>query len=101
MNIANLEGKVAIVTGAASGIGKATAAMFGRRGATVVLVDRNRAGGEASAAAIRECGGKAVFVYADVSRSSDMELLMSDSEERFGSLDILVNNAAVQIMRTL
>jgi NAD(P)-dependent dehydrogenase (short-subunit alcohol dehydrogenase family) len=101
MNSANFEGKVAIVTGAASGIGEATAMMFGRRGATVVVADRNRAAGETCAATIREFAGKAVFVYADVSRSSDVELLMSNVEGRFGGLDILVNNAAVQIMGTL
>jgi NAD(P)-dependent dehydrogenase (short-subunit alcohol dehydrogenase family) len=100
-NTARFEGKVAIVTGAASGIGKATAAMFGREGATVVVVDRNRAGGESTAAAICDFGGRAIFLYADVSRSLDMESIMTETEEKFGGLDILVNNAAVQIMRTL
>ena len=95
------DGQVAIVTGAAAGIGKATATVFGQQGATVVLVDRNREAGEASAAAIRGAGGDATFLYADVSRSSDMKALMENILERFGRLDVLVNNAAVQIMKTL
>jgi NAD(P)-dependent dehydrogenase (short-subunit alcohol dehydrogenase family) len=94
-------GHVAIVTGAASGIGKATAALFGRRGATVVVVDRNREGAEAGAAAIRDSGGNAISFYADVSRASDMESLIAETEKQFGGLDIMVNNAAVQIMATL
>lgn len=92
---------MAIVTGAASGIGKATAAMFGRKGAAVVVVDRNRAGGEATAAAITESGGRAIFVYADVSQPSNFEFAVSETEKKFGGVDIMVNNAAVQIMKTL
>jgi 3-oxoacyl-[acyl-carrier protein] reductase len=90
-----LAGKVAIVTGAASGIGKASALLFGREGARVVASDMNSVGGEETAAAIEANGGKAVFVRADVSLASDMEGLVNAATSRFSRIDILFNVAGI------
>jgi NAD(P)-dependent dehydrogenase (short-subunit alcohol dehydrogenase family) len=86
-------GKVAIVTGAASGIGRATAAALAREGATVLIADIQREQGEAAAAAIVAGGGRAGFVEADITR--DAEPMVAAAVERFGQLDILINNAGV------
>lgn len=88
-----LEGKVAIITGAANGIGKASAALFAREGAVVVLSDFNGELGEAAAAAILESGGEAEFVLTDVSQEDQMKALIDGTVERHGKLDILYNNA--------
>jgi NAD(P)-dependent dehydrogenase (short-subunit alcohol dehydrogenase family) len=96
-----LSGKVAMVTGAASGIGRATAELFAEVGATVVLVDWNRECGEAVAAQIRDRGGDAVFCRADVSKAEEVEAAVATAVSHFGKLSVLVNNAAVQIMRPL
>jgi len=96
-----LSGKVAIITGAGSGIGKASAVLFAEEGAKVVAVDWNRANGENTAAAIRDRGHEAVFCYADVSKREDAEAMVRTSVEKYGRLDVLFNNAAVQIMATL
>jgi len=66
-----LEGKRALITGAASGIGRATAILFGEEGASIVLADIDRSGGQATAAEIEAAGGKAVFVECDVTRADD------------------------------
>jgi len=96
-----LKGKVVIVTGAGSGIGKASAELFAEEGAKVVAVDWNRDNGENTAAAIRDLGHEAVFCYADVSKREDAEAMVRTSVEKYGRLDVLFNNAAVQIMATL
>lgn len=96
-----LAGKVAIVTGAGSGIGKASAELFAEEGAAVVLVDWNREAGEQAAAAIRARGHEAAFCYADVSKSEDVERMVRTAVERYGKLNVLLNNAAVQILSTL
>ncbi|MEE8508199.1 MAG: SDR family NAD(P)-dependent oxidoreductase, partial [Myxococcota bacterium] len=72
-----VEGKVALVTGAASGIGNATAHALAREGARVVVADIDVAGGEKTAAAIAESGGRAHFVRADVTRESEVEALIA------------------------
>ncbi len=90
-----VEGKVALVTGAASGIGNATAHALAREGARVVVADIDVAGGEKTAAAIAESGGRAHFVRANVTRESEVEALIAAAVETFGRLDCAVNNAGI------
>src|SRR3984885_5525340 len=96
-----LSGRVAIVTGGGSGIGNATARLFAEEGATVVVVDWHKDVGEAAARAIVDAGFKAEFCYADVSKSTDVEAMVTTTISRHGRLDILFNNAAVQILSKL
>ncbi|MBI4906549.1 MAG: SDR family oxidoreductase [Acidobacteria bacterium] len=84
-----LENKVCVITGAANGIGAAMAALFAREGARVVVADVDERRGTAVAAALPD----ALFVKADVSRSSDVDALFAATVERYGGLDVLVNNA--------
>jgi NAD(P)-dependent dehydrogenase (short-subunit alcohol dehydrogenase family) len=86
-------GKVAIVTGAASGIGRATARLLAEEGAAVVVADVDAEGGEATARQIQEAGGEGAFVRTDVSEAGQVEQLVRAAVERFGGLDILHNNA--------
>lgn len=95
-----LENKVAIVTGAGSsgpgvGTGKATATLFSREGAKVLLVDRDGQRAEETMAAIREAGGEASVFEADVTREQDCRALVDAAGERYGSLDILFNNVGI------
>lgn len=90
-----LEGNVAIITGASSGIGRAAASVFARYGAKVVLADINEKDGEAAAGRVREEGGDALFVATDVSRASDVEALVARTVERYGRLDCAFNNAGI------
>lgn len=93
------EGKVAIVTGAASGIGKATALRFGADGAKVLAADRDAAGAEATAKAIVEAGGTAASRRTDVTVPADAKATVGDAIERFGRLDFLANVAGVGFFR--
>jgi 3-oxoacyl-[acyl-carrier protein] reductase len=94
--MSKLEGRVAVVTGAASGIGKAIAIAFAREGASIVVADRSD---EAAAAdvleALAEIGGEALFVQADVSDETSVSNMAAKALERFGRVDILVNNACI------
>jgi NAD(P)-dependent dehydrogenase (short-subunit alcohol dehydrogenase family) len=90
-----LKGKVALVTGAASGIGKAIAECFVREGAAVVLTDLDTKRGNAAREAIRGGGGDAVFVRADVTHPADSEAAVQTAIEKFGRLDCACNNAGV------
>ena len=89
-------GKVVLVTGAASGIGRATALAFGRAGASVVIADVSVDGGHATAAMIVENGGKALFVQANVIHAAEVETLLDKIVYHYGRLDCAVNCAAVQ-----
>lgn len=89
-------GKVALVTGGASGIGRATALAFGRAGASVVIADVSVDGGHATAAMIVENGGKALFVQANVTHSAEVENLLDKTVYHYGRLDCAVNCAALQ-----
>lgn len=95
-----LKGKAAVVTGAASGIGRAIAVRFAAEGASVVLGDVSEGGHEA-AESIRAAGGEALFVQADLRREADAAGLVRAAMERYGRLDALVNNAGVSGGRTV
>ncbi|WP_353189719.1 SDR family oxidoreductase [Pandoraea pnomenusa] len=88
-----LQDKVAIVTGAGSGFGEGIARTFAREGAAVIVNDLNREAGERVAGEIAEAGGRAAFVYGDVSREDDHVTLLDEAVTRFGHLDVVVNNA--------
>lgn len=91
-----LSGKVAIVTGAGSGIGRASAVLFAREGAKVLCADINEAGGQATVDAITASGGEAAFQRVDVAESNDLRALFDAAARRFGGFDILFNNAGVE-----
>jgi NAD(P)-dependent dehydrogenase (short-subunit alcohol dehydrogenase family) len=90
-----LENKVALITGAGSGIGRESALLFAQEGARIVVVDVNDAAGEAVVAEVREAGGEAVYAHADVSKSTEAEGMVRTAEESFGRLDVLFNNAGI------
>ena len=90
-----LQDKVALITGAASGIGRETALLFATEGARVVVVDRDDDGGEETVRLLREAGGTATYVHADVSRAAYAESMVLAAEETYGRLDILFNNAGI------
>jgi NAD(P)-dependent dehydrogenase (short-subunit alcohol dehydrogenase family) len=90
-----LEGKVALVTGAASGIGRASAEAFAREGARVLACDLDRAGGDATCQTIRRGGGEALFVRADLTREDEVEGVVRAALEQFGALDCAHNNAGI------
>ncbi len=91
----SLESKVAIITGAGSGIGKATAELFAREGAKVVVSDISEKNGKAAVEEIKKNGGEAFFIKADSSKPEDNEALVQQTLQKYGSLDIAVNNAGI------
>lgn len=93
-----LEGKVAIVTGGANGIGRATAILFAREGARVAVADRDAEAGATCESEILKAAGDGFFLQVDVSRDADVESLISETVGRYGGLDILVNTAGVDIV---
>jgi NAD(P)-dependent dehydrogenase (short-subunit alcohol dehydrogenase family) len=91
----DLTGRVALITGAASGLGEATGRLFAQHGARVVLTDLNEASGVAVAESITAAGGQAQFLQADVRKSADMNRAVARAEQLFGALHIVVANAGV------
>ncbi|MFW5967814.1 MAG: SDR family NAD(P)-dependent oxidoreductase, partial [Persicimonas sp.] len=90
------EGEVALVTGAAAGIGRATALQFGREGARVVVSDVDDERGEETLATIREEGGEGIYVHADVSSVDEVDALFDQIEETYERLDHACNNAGIE-----
>jgi len=93
--MSRLEGKVALVTGGAAGIGRETAMLFAKEGAQLVITDVNDAGGQETLDAIQAAGGDARYMHADVSKAADSEAMVALAESEFGGLDILFNNAGI------
>jgi NAD(P)-dependent dehydrogenase (short-subunit alcohol dehydrogenase family) len=98
--VSEFSGKVAVITGAGRGIGRAAALAFARRGATVVAANRRIADGESLVAEIVAAGGKAHYVATDVAEASQVKRLMDEAAARCGRIDIVFNNAGYQEPRT-
>src|ERR1017187_10091786 len=94
MNLMRLQNKIAIVTGAAHGIGQAIAVLFGREGARVFVVDLDAKAGAQTAGAIRGAGGQAAFVKCDVSKRAQVSRAVKLAAAKHGRIDVLCNNAA-------
>ena len=91
-----LQNKVALITGAANGIGRATALAFSARGAKVMVVDKDAAGAERTAGTIQQQGGQAKFHIADVTKSADVQAYVKATLDAFGSIDCFFNNASIE-----
>lgn len=89
------KGKVAIVTGAGSGIGRAVASALASAGASILVADVNESGGKETVAAIETAGGKAAFTHVDVRERAGLDRMIAETEATFGGLDIIHNNAGV------
>ena len=94
-----LENKVALITGGGSGIGKESALLFAKEGASVVVVDLNEEAGQAVVSSIQASGGQAVFAKADVSKAKDCQNMVQVAEDSFGKLNIIFNNAGISHAR--
>ncbi|MGX7091958.1 SDR family NAD(P)-dependent oxidoreductase [Hutsoniella sourekii] len=92
-----LEGKVAIITGAGSGFGRATSLLFAQEGAKVAVVDYAVEGAEETVSMIQEAGGQAVAIQADVSKADQVKNFIDKTVEAFGQIDILFNNAGIYV----
>ncbi len=90
-----LADKIALITGAGSGIGRASALLFSKEGAKVVIVDMNTTNGENTAKEIVEQGGEATFIHADISKANEVEGFVNTAIKKYGRLEILFNNAGV------
>ena len=95
----NFKGKVAIVTGAAAGIGRATAIAFAEHGASVALLDRNASGVEETASMVRQKGTQAFAVAADVGIEKEVVDAFRQIDANFEQIDILINNAGVELYK--
>ena len=91
----SLDGKTALVTGGGSGIGRAASLAYAKEGARVVVADVNVEGGEETVQMIKEAGGEAILVHADVSKPEDTKAMVDQAVEAFGSLDCAFNNAGI------
>ncbi len=92
--------KTVIVTGAANGIGKGVARLYAEKGATVILADLDEESGNKAASAIEEKGGKAAFVLTDVRKELDIVFLMKTAYDKYGHIDILINNAGKGLFKS-
>jgi len=92
-----LQDRAAIITGGANGIGRATAELFAREGARVVIADRDHEAGQQAAEAIRQAGGEALFAEADVAREDEVRVVVWEAVHRYGGIDILVNCAGIAV----
>jgi len=90
-----LDGKVALITGAGSGIGRESALLFASEGAAVVVADIEDKGGEETVAAVRASGGHAIYVHADVAKPDDCARMVASAESAFARLNVLFNNAGI------
>lgn len=97
----SLEGRVAVITGAASGFGEEASLLFGRAGARVVLADINEAGAAATAARVREAGGEASVMRTDMANREQVEALADAAVKEFGALDIWLNIAGVSVWKPI
>ncbi len=91
-----LQDKIALVTGAGSGIGRATSLVMAREGATLVVSDINAEGGEETLSAVKSMGGDGIFVHADVSKNDEVEALIAQVVQTYGRLDCAYNNAGIE-----
>ena len=94
--LGDFHGKVALITGGGNGIGRAVALGFSTRGAKVVVVDRDQAAGEATAGILRQQGGEAHFVPADVTQSADVQNYVKIALDKYGAIDCFHNNAGIE-----
>jgi NAD(P)-dependent dehydrogenase (short-subunit alcohol dehydrogenase family) len=94
-NARRLEGKVAVITGGGSGIGRATAFLFATEGASVMVGDRDEGSGQETVARVTSTGGRAAFRHCDVSKASDVAALMEAATQSFGGLHVVFNNAGI------
>ena len=90
-----LKDRVALITGAGGGIGGESALLFAAKGAAVVVVDVNEAGGKVTVERVQQAGGRALFVRADISKDADCTRMVAETERAFGQLDVLMNNAGI------
>ncbi len=96
-----LQGKVSLITGAATGIGEASALLFAEEGAKIVVADVKATEGLETVDKIKEFGGQAIFVEADVARSEDVRRMIEKTVKNFGKLDVLFNNAGISIHKSI
>jgi NAD(P)-dependent dehydrogenase (short-subunit alcohol dehydrogenase family) len=94
-----LQGKVALITGGGGGIGRATALLFAKEGAKILVVDVNDEAGAETVRQVQADGGEALSIRADVSRSADCRMMVETAEQQFGKLNILFNNAGIMHSR--
>ena len=96
-----LKNKTAIITGGAAGIGQATAQVFAEEGASVAVIDTDRAAGEETVVEIKAQGGAALYLHADIAREEEVARAVAETTRAFGGVDVLVNNAAAFVLRGL